>query len=133
VLAVCEGGSNAAALLVVVIAVAAWVLLAVPAIRAAGDHRERNALIALALVSSLLGPAILFGLSAGFSGDNSRLLEIVLTLLLPGLIGASVAVGTRVARPALAFFIAIWGAVFLPGAYVLLVIAAFAIGTGCFS
>jgi hypothetical protein len=111
----------------------AWIAVAVVVIRAARDHRERNALIALALVSSLLGPAILFGLFAGLSGDNSRLLEVVVTLLLPGLIGACAAVGTRAASPARAFFLAIWGAVFLPGAYAVLVIAAFAIGTGCLS
>jgi hypothetical protein len=133
VLAVCGGGSDAAALIVVVLAVVAWITGAVVVIRASRDRRERNALIALALVSSLLGPAILFGLLAGFSGDNSRLPEIVVTLLVPGLIGACAAAGTRAARPAHAFFLAIWGAVFLPGAYVVLVIAAFAIGTSCLS
>ena len=116
-----------------ILAVAAWIAVAVILIRAARDHRERNALIALALVSSLVGPAILFGLLAGFSGDNSRLLEIVITLLLPGLIGACVAVGTRAAHAARAFLLALWGVIFLPGAYIVLLVAAFAIGTGCLS
>jgi hypothetical protein len=133
VLAVCEGGSDAAVLIVVILAVGAWIGLGVVIIAAARDHRERNALIALALVSSLVGPAILFGLLAGISGDNSRLLEIVLTLLLPGLIGACLAVGMRAAHAARAFPLALWGVVFLPGAYIVLLIAAFAIGTACLS
>jgi len=122
-----------AALLVTALAIGAWILIAALVIRAARDRRERKALIALALVSSLAGPAILFGLLAGFSGDNSRLLEIILTLLLPGLIGACVAVGIRAADALRAFFLALWGAVFLVGAYAVLVFAFLAIGDGCWS
>jgi hypothetical protein len=134
VLAVCGGGgSNVAALLLTALAIGAWILIAALVIRAARDRRERKALIALALVSSLAGPAILFGLLAGFSGDNSRLLEIIITLLLPGLIGACVAVVMRAADALRAFFLALWGAVFLVGAYAVLVLAFLAIGDGCWS
>jgi len=131
VLAVCGGGSDAAALLVMALALAAWVLVAVLVIKAARDRRERKVLVALTLVSGLTGPAILFGLLAGFSGDNDRLPEIVVTLLLPGLIAAGIAVGMQAAHAARAFFLAIWGAVFLPGAYIVLVISLLAIGSGC--
>lgn len=132
-LAVCGGGSDAAALLVVALVVAAWILVAALVIRAAGDRRERKVLIAVALVSSLAGAAVLFGLLAGFDGDNDRLPEIVVTLLLPGLIAAGVATGTRAARAVPAFFLAFWGAVFLIGTYAVLVISLFAIGSGCLS
>jgi len=134
VLAVCGGGgNNAAALLVTALAIGTWILIAALVIRVARDRRERKVLIALALASILAGPAILFGLLAGFSGDNSRLLEIIVTLLLPVLIGACVAVGMRAADALRAFFLALWGAVFLIGAYAVLVIAFLAIGDGCWS
>ena len=127
-LAVCEGGSDAAALAVVALVVGAWALVAVLVIRTV---RERKVLVALTLLSSLAGPAILFGLLDGFSGDNDRLPEIVITLLLPGLIGACVAVGTRAAPAAHAFFLWLWGSLLLPGAYIVLVISILLLGTGC--
>ena len=130
-LAVCGGGSDAVALLVVALAVVAWIWVAVLVIKGARDRRERKVLIAVALVSCLVGPAILFGLLAGLSGDSTRLPEIVIGLLLPGLIGACVAVFRKAARAASAFLLALWGAVFLPGAYLILVISFLALGTGC--
>ncbi len=68
---------------------------------------------------------------SGRPGDNTRLPEIVITLLLPGLIGACVAVYRKAAHAARAFLLAFWGADFLPGAYLMLVISFLAIGTGC--
>ncbi|HEX5928533.1 MAG TPA: hypothetical protein VFY48_03990 [Solirubrobacterales bacterium] len=133
-LAVCGGGgSDTAAAFVAALAVVAWGLVAALVIRTARDRRERAVLIALTLVSSLVGPAILFGLLAGFDGDNSRLLEVVVTLLLPGVIAAFAAVGLRAAHAARAFFLALWGAVLFVGAYAVLVISFFLVGTGCFS
>ena len=131
-LAVCGGGgSDAAALFVVALAVAVWAGVAAVVIRMAQKRREREVLIALTLVSTLVGPAILFGLLDGFDGDNDRLPEIIITLLLPGMLAALVAVGLRAAHAALAFFLAIWGAVLLLGAYAVLVVALFLVGTGC--
>jgi peptidoglycan/LPS O-acetylase OafA/YrhL len=132
VLAVCGGGgSDAAALLVVAVAVAAWILVAALVIRGASDHRERMVLIAVTLVSSLVGPTILFGLLGGLDGDNDQLPKIVIALLLPGLLGACVAVGRREAPVAHALFLAVWGAAFLVGAYIVLVISSLLVGTDC--
>jgi uncharacterized membrane protein YjjP (DUF1212 family) len=133
VLAVCGGGSDGAALLVTGLVAGAWVLLALLVVKGAQDRRERITLIILALVSSVVGPAILFGLLDGFDGDNEHLPEGVITLLLPGFICACIAIATRKANAARAFFLVLWGAVFVPGAYVVLVIAALTIGTGCLS
>lgn len=132
-LAVCEGGNDAAALLVVALVIGAWALVAALVIRAARDHRERLVLIAVTLASGLTGPVILFMLLNGLDGDNDQLPKIIITLLLPGLIAATVAVGMRAAHPARAFFLALWGAVFLVGAYLVLVISLLAIGTACLS
>jgi hypothetical protein len=133
VFAVCEGGSDVAALLVTVLVIAAWIWVTVLTIRGASDRRERKALIALVLVSSLLGPAILFGLLDGVEGDNDQLLEIIITLLLPGLIGACVVARMRMADAARAFFLALWAAVFLPGAYIVLVFSFLVIGSACWA
>ena len=132
-LAVCEGGNDAAAVLVVALVIGAWALVAALVVRAARDQRERLVLIAVILASGLTGPAILFGLLNGLDGDNDQLPEIIATLLLPGLIAAGVAVGMRAAHAARAFFLAFWGAIFLVGAYLVLVISLLAIGTACLS
>jgi hypothetical protein len=133
VLAVCGGGSDGAALLVAALVAGAWILLALLVIKVAEGRRERMALLVLALVSSTVGPAILFAFLDGFDGDNSQLPKVVIALLLPGAIAACVAIGTGRAHAARAFFLVLWGAVFVPGAYVVLVISALAIGTGCLS
>jgi len=128
-LAVCGGGGdNAVALAMVALAAALWALVAVIVIRAAPERRERKVLFVLTLVSSLAGPAIVFGLLDGFSGDNSRLPEIAITLLLPGLIYACVAVVRRTVYPAHALFIWLWGSIFFVGIYAVLVVAAIAGG-----
>lgn len=132
-LAVCGGGSDAAALLVTALVVAAWILVAVRVIKSAHDRRERLVLIAVALASNLTGPAILFILLNGLDGDNDQLPKIIITLLLPGLIAASVAVGMRAARAAHAFFLALWGAVFIVGALIVLMISFLVIGSACWS
>lgn len=131
-LAVCGGwGSGVGALLVTVLAIAAWAFVTTRVITTAPERRERKVLIAVTLISSLVGPAILFGLLAGFSGDNSRLPEIILVLLLPALVAACVTVGIRAARPARAFFLALWGAVLFAGGCVVLVASLLAFGGYC--
>lgn len=131
-LAVCGGGgSDVAAMFVTALAVAAWTFVAVLVIRSVRDHRERIVLVALTLVSSLAGPAILFGFLNGVDGDNDQLPKIIATLLLPGLIGACAATGMRAAPATQAFFLALWGALFLVGAYIVLVFAFLLVGNGC--
>lgn len=90
-------------------------------------------LIAVTLASGLTGPRILFMLLNGLDSGNDQLPKIITTLLLPGLIAAGVAVGMRAAHAARAFFLAFWGAIFLVGAYVVLMLSALTIGTACLS
>jgi hypothetical protein len=131
VLAVCGGGSDAAALLIVALAVAVWVGVVVLVVRTARDRREQIMLIAVTLVASTVGAGVLFGLLEGFDGDNEQLPVVILTLLLPGLAAAGIAVAMRLAHAGRAFFLALWGAIFIPSVYILLVISLLAIGSAC--
>ncbi len=126
-IAVCSGGNNLAAWLIVLIALLMWVSVTVLVIRAARDRRERQLLLGLLLGSILLGPLIVYA----FFGGGSSVGELALMLLLPGAIGAAIAYKTRAAHGARAFFISTWGTLLLSGAYAIIFIAFIAVGTGC--
>jgi hypothetical protein len=53
-------------------------------------------------------------------------------LLLPGAIGAGIALATQKGRAFRAFFISSWGALFLTGGFYVLLIAVLGLGTACF-
>jgi hypothetical protein len=110
-----------------------WLLVVGAVVRAAGSRRERGVLIGLTLASVLVGPAILFGVHDGFSGSGDYLDDVVFALLIPGVIGAGVALGTGSVHPGRAFFVSVWGALFLVGGWFVLVISLLAIGSGCIS
>jgi hypothetical protein len=100
-------------------------------IRAARSGRERGVLIGLTLVSLLAGPAILFGLLDGFSGSGDYLVQLALALLVPGVLGACVALGTGFVHAGRALFVSVWGALFLIGGWFVLFVSFLALGTGC--
>jgi hypothetical protein len=131
-LAVCGGGgSDVAAWALVVGALLVWVVGTVSIVRRARDKRERWLLITLLVVSIVLGPALLTAFYEGFFGDDGSVVKLILVLLIPGAIGAGIARWTQAGRGLWAFLASTWGALFLGGAYTVLLVAFLAVGTGC--
>ncbi len=130
-LAVCgDGGNDTFALVVVAIVVALWFLTVGVVIKAGEDETERALLIALVLVSVLIGAGIFF-LPEGVSGDGDYLTRFFLALLIPGAIGIAVSLLTRAVHLGRALLISVCGALFLVGGVFLLFFASLALGTGC--
>jgi hypothetical protein len=130
-LAVCGGGSNTVALAVVLGAALVWLLIAFLAIRTGRDRQEKALLIGLLVLSVLIGPTVYFGIADGFSGGGDDLGSFILALLLPGAIGAGIALATQKGRAFRALFISSWGALFLTGGFYVLLIAVLGFGTAC--
>jgi hypothetical protein len=131
-LAICGGGGNdAAAWLIVVCALIIWTAVAVLTVRAARDRRERRLLICLLVVSILVGPVIVLAFFSGIFGPDNELLRLVPVLLIPGGIGAGIALKTGAGHGARAFLISTWGAIFLSGGTAIFFLAAVGVGSGC--
>lgn len=131
-LAVCGGGgSDALAWLIAVGALLAWLAVAFLIIRSAKERRERRLLIALLMGSILLGPALIAAYYHGFFGDDGSTGKLALVLLIPGAIGVGIALATRAGHGFRAFLASTWGAIFLIGAGIILLIASVAVGGGC--
>lgn len=131
-LAVCEGGgSDLLALLVILGAVAVWLAGAVLIVKSASDWREKHLLIVLLVGSIVLGPALTAAYYGGLFGDDSSTVKLALLLVVPGAIGAGIALATGAAHGLRAFLISTWGAVFLLGIAFVAILATLAIGNGC--
>ncbi len=131
-LAVCGGGgSDALAWLIVAVAFAGWLAVAVLIVRAARDRTERRLLLGLLFGSIVLGPLIVYAFYDGFFGSDSGLGKLGALLLIPAVLGFAVALRTRAAHAGRALLISAWGAGFLAGAWVVLLIAFVSVGNGC--
>lgn len=130
-LAVCGGGSNATAITVVVVAILLWLLIAFAVIKTGHDRDERVLLLGLLVLSVFLGGGVYFGIADGFSGSGDDLGKFLLALLVPGAVGAAIALATRGRGGARAFFISSWGALFLTGGVYVLLLAFLGLGTVC--
>ena len=131
-LAVCgSGGSELLAWLVIISAILIWVAGTVLIVRSGRDTREKRLLVALLVGSIVLGPALVAAYYDGLFGDDSSTGKVALLLLIPGAIGAVIALTTRSAHGFRAFLISTWGAVFLLGLAFVGIFAALAIGNGC--
>jgi O-antigen/teichoic acid export membrane protein len=132
VLAVCGGGgSEALAWLIIVVAFAAWLAVTILIIRAARDRTERHLLLGLLIGSIVLGPLLVAAFYGGVFGSNSNVGKLAVLLLIPAVLGAGIAHRTRAAHSGRAFLVSIWGALFLIGAVVILLVATVAVGNGC--
>ncbi|HEU5252528.1 MAG TPA: hypothetical protein VFU16_04270 [Solirubrobacterales bacterium] len=132
-LAVCGGGSNATAIVVILAAILIWLLVAYLVIRTGRDRDEQVLLVALLVISVLLGGGVFFGVQEGFSGSGDDLGKFVLSLLIAGAVGAGIALVIRGRGAVRAFVISSWGALFLTGGIYVLFIAFLGFGTGCLS
>ncbi len=131
-LAVCGGGgSEVLAWLIIISAIAVWIAGTVLIVRSARDKKEKRLLIALLIGSIVLGPALVAAYYHGYFGDDSSTGKVALLLLVPGAIGAGIAVASGAAHGFRAFVASTWGAVFLLGFGAVSIIAALAIGNGC--
>lgn len=130
VFAVCGGGSNAVALIVVAIVVVAWLLVVSAVIRSAEHGTERALLIGLVLISVLVGAGVFF-VPEGVSGNGDYLGRFFLALSIPAAIGVATALLTRAAHVGRALFVSVCGALFLTGGAFLLLFASLLFGTGC--
>ena len=131
-LAVCGGGgSDVAAWLIVLAALLAWVTGTVLIVRSARDKKEKRLLIALLVVSIPLGPALIAAFYDGVFGSDSDFGKLVLVLLVPGAIGAGIALYTRAGHGLRAFLASTWGVIFIGGVGMIMFFAAFVVGGGC--
>jgi len=126
-----NGGSDPAALAVIVLALSAWLLMAVLAIRAGRDERERILLSGLLVGSIVLTPLIISAFYSGLFGDDGDEGKLALLLLLPSAIGLAIAYRTGAAHLVRALFISVWGTILIPFGIFVAFFAALAIGTGC--
>ncbi len=133
-LAVCGGGgSDWLAWLIILTAIAVWFAGTVLIVRSARDKREKRLLIVLLVGSIVIGPALTAAYYHGLFGDDSSTGKLALLLIIPGAIGAGIALTTRAAHGFRAFLISTWGAVFLLGLAFVSLFAALVFGNGCLS
>ena len=132
-LAVCGGGGNdVAGWLLVLMVLAAWLLVTVLTIRAAGrDRRERRLLTGLLIGSLVLGPVIINAFYEGFFGSDGDVGKLAVLLLIPGVLGVLIARSTRATNSVKAFLVSTWGAISLAGLGIVLLVAVLAVGNGC--
>jgi hypothetical protein len=132
VLAVCGGGGNdVAAWLIVLAAFLVWVAGTVLIVKSARDKKEKRLLIALLIVSIPLGPALIAAFYDGVFGSDADFGKLVLLLLVPGAIGAGIALFTRAGHGLRAFLASTWGVIFIGGVGMIMFFAALAAGGGC--
>ena len=132
VLACTEGGRNGVLVwLIILAALAAWVVITALIVRSAADRRERRLLLGLLIGSIVLGPLIIAAFYAGFFGSDSSTGKLALFLAIPGALGALLAHVTGAANRLRAFLISTWGAVFLAGAGVFMFLVAVVVGEAC--
>lgn len=67
----------------------------------------------------------------GFFGSDGDFGKLVLVLLIPGTIGAGIAVATRTGHELRAFLVSTWVAIFLGGLGVIAFFAAVVVGGAC--
>jgi hypothetical protein len=118
-------------LLIILIALAAWLAVTILILRAARDRTERRLLLALLVGSIVLGPLILYAFYEGVLGNPDNVGKLAALLLLPGALGAAIAHRTRAAHSGRAFLASTWGALFLVGGTAILAVAILAVGNGC--
>ncbi len=130
--AVCGGGgSDTTAWAVVLGAILLWAFVAALAIRAGRDSGERLLLASLLVLSGLIGPLSSSGSPTDSPARATTTAGSILALVIPGAIGAAIALTTRTVPGLKAFFVSTWGALFATGGIYLLFIAFLAIGSGC--
>jgi hypothetical protein len=133
VLAVCGGGGNdAAALILAIVVFALWAAAVWAMTWVNTEAEERSHLILLLCFSGLIGGLIFF-LPIGVFGDDDYLGRFFLALLVPMGIGLGAALWSRRFGAGRALGVSCAGAIFAPGGLILLLIAGLAIGTGCLS
>jgi hypothetical protein len=131
VLAVCgSGGSDTAALIVVILILAAWGLGVWAIIWKGTESQERALLLFLLLASAPIATLMFLG-PEGLTGDGDYLARFLLAVLLPTGIGLALALLTRRVNPGRAIAVAFSGAVLIPGGIFVLFFASLGIGTGC--
>jgi hypothetical protein len=125
------GGNSALGWLIVIAVLAAWVLLTALIIRTARDRTERRLLLGLLIGSIVIGPLIVAAYYDGLFGSDSSIGKLALLLTIPGAIGAVIAHLTRAANRLRAFFVGVWGAVFLIVVGLFLFFVAVIVGGAC--
>lgn len=123
-------GSAVLAWLIALGALSIWAAGTVLIIKSARDRKEKRLLVALLVGSIVLGPALIAAYYQGFFGDDSSTGKLAVVLLVPGAIGAGIAIATRAGHGLRAFLASTWGAIFLGGAGTILFIAAI-VGGAC--
>jgi hypothetical protein len=132
-LADCGGGGNDTLALIVVIAVAALYLLAVGSVlRRAEDGAELMMLIGLLIVSGAIG-WLAFTHFGSISGLGDFMARLVVSLLLSGGLALLAATPKGEETAGRAVMAAIAGGVFIPFGGVVVLVAAFGIGSACIS
>jgi len=130
VLAVCGGGNDTVAI-VVVLAIAALYLLAVgAALRGAEDGTERVKLIGVLVVSIVVGGVVFRGLD-DISGFGDFLGRLIVALVISSAIALIGVARQREESAGRAVFVAAAGTVLIPFGIFILFFAAVGLGTGC--
>jgi len=129
VLAICGGGNDTVAWAFVAGAILAWLGVAALIVRAGSGTAERVLLAGLLIVSVPISPWIFFMNPNGLATDESS--RFFLALLLPGVVGTGIALATKKAHGARAFFASSWGALFVTAGFFIVLAAWFGSGSGC--
>jgi hypothetical protein len=126
-----DGENGALVLLIALAALVVWALLTLLIVRTGRDRNERRLLWGLLIASIVMGPLIIAAYYGGLIGSDSSIAKLVPLLAIPGAIGAAISRLTRAANPLRAFFVGVWGAVFLISAGVVLFYLAVIVGGAC--
>lgn len=129
-LAVCGGGSDAVATIIVVLVAALYATILLAALTRVEDAREATLLSALLLVSIFIGGAF-FLYPDGVSGDYDYLGRFVVSMVASGILAALVLAKTGEQAVGRTFLVALAGTALVPGSLFLLFFSSLIFGTGC--
>jgi hypothetical protein len=130
VLAVCGGGSDAVATIVVVLVAGLYAAALLAALTRVEDTREATWLSALLLVSIVIGGAF-FLYPDGVSGNYDYLGRFVVSMVVSGILAALLLTQLEGRAIGRTFVIALAGTALVPGSLLLLFFSSLIFGTGC--